>query len=106
MPLKKDQNIIIIKEVILKLLPESKVMLFGSRALGTFSKKSDYDVLVIIKDNILLTEKLKLKSQIRKELSMHLIPVDIFIESEEEVSLISLLTNHIVNEAILTGVAI
>jgi hypothetical protein len=33
MPLKKDQNIVIIKEEILKLLPESKVMLFGSRAL-------------------------------------------------------------------------
>lgn len=106
MNLNEDSNIVIIKEVISKLLPDSKVMLFGSRALGTFSDKSDYDVLVIIKDNIHLTEKLKLKSQIRKELAMHLIPVDIFIESKEEVSLISLLTNHVVNEAILTGVAI
>ena len=106
MPLNKDQNIVIIKEVILKLLPDSKVMLFGSRALGTFSDNSDYDVLVINKNNLQIAEKLKLKAQIRKEHAMHLIPVDIFIESEEEVSLLTVLTNHIVNEAILTGVAI
>ena len=102
----KDSNIAIIKEVISRLLPGSRVVLFGSRAVGNFNDKSDYDVLIITKYNFQITEKLKMKSQIRKELANYLIPVDVFIESEEEVSTISLLTNHVVNEAVLKGVTI
>ena len=101
-----DKNINFIKNAISFILPDSTVILFGSRAERTHTEFSDYDVLVLVDKKISILEKRKFQSQIRKKLADHIIPVDIFIESKNEIVVKSQLTNHIVNEALKNGVEI
>jgi predicted nucleotidyltransferase len=101
-----DKNINLIKKLISDFFPDSRVIIFGSRATGTFSDLSDYDVLVIVNEKISISDKLKFQSKIRKGLADFLIPVDIFIESRDEIVGKSQLTNHIVNEALNKGVEV
>lgn len=74
----------IIKEVANRILPNSKILLFGSRARKDNS--SDYDFLIITKETIDIQRKRTLKSLLRKELAQLKIPADILIQSEEEVN--------------------
>ncbi|MCK5202186.1 MAG: nucleotidyltransferase domain-containing protein [Spirochaetales bacterium] len=45
-----DKDIERIKEIIIKTSHPEKIILFGSRATGNYSKDSDYDILVLKKD--------------------------------------------------------
>ena len=101
-----DKNIASIKKVISDFFPNGRVIIFGSRATGTYTDLSDYDVLVIVDKDISITDKLKFQSEIRKGLANFLIPVDIFIESKDDITKKSQLTNHIVNEALNKGVEV
>jgi predicted nucleotidyltransferase len=44
----------------------NKMFLFGSRSQGTSGKDSDYDILLVLKDNISNTSKRKLSGNIRR----------------------------------------
>ena len=44
-----DHNLDIIKNKIMEMQPESRIVLFGSRAKGTHNAESDYDILVHFK---------------------------------------------------------
>ena len=94
-----------ITNTILKFLPGSRIILFGSRASGGYSNESDYDVLAITPEDINNIELRKIKSQIRKELAKMLIPIDIIITSEKELPHQTIFTNHIVKEALTKGIA-
>jgi predicted nucleotidyltransferase len=61
----KDSNIPIIKEVIQQFLPGSRMLLFGSRAKGTNREDSDYDILVLIKEDLCPREKMPYRTAIR-----------------------------------------
>lgn len=77
-----------IKATVYEYLPNSKVLLFGSRARLNFSPKSDYDILVITPLNIAPKEKMNLESAISKQL-VYLIkaPFDVLLHSQKEVEL-------------------
>lgn len=52
----------IIKEIITNILLEagftvSEVILFGSRARGDFLEESDWDILILIRENLTLEER-------------------------------------------------
>jgi predicted nucleotidyltransferase len=96
----------IIKEITGKILPDCKILLFGSRARQDNSTDSDYDLLVITRETIVVQKKRILKSLIRKELAKYKIPADILIQSEEEVNLKKEITGHIIKQVMLEGIAI
>lgn len=96
----------IIREIANKILPDSRVLLFGSRARKDNSNDSDYDFLVITKETIDIRRKRTLKSMLRKELAQLKIPADILIQSEEEINYKKDITGHILKQVLREGIAL
>jgi hypothetical protein len=96
----------IIKQQISLILPNSKILLFGSRARNENTSESDYDILVITDKTISPDVKRELRTKIRKTLISFNILSDILIQSEQEISIKKQLTGHIIKNAIAEGVEI
>ena len=96
----------IIRESTKEILPDSKVLLFGSRARKDYSIDSDYDFLVITKKSVDIRQKRLYKSQLRKELAKYKIPADILIQSEAEVEVKKEIIGHIIREILKEGISI
>jgi len=94
-----------IKSVVCAFFPDAQVMLFGSRARGESIKGSDYDVLVITKGSFSPREKISWCTRINKALvlSIHA-PVDVLINSEEEIASKRELPGHIIRWAMKEGI--
>jgi predicted nucleotidyltransferase len=88
-------------------LPESRILLFGSRARGDHDKLSDYDLLIITPSTFTPTEKIRLSTELDRAIiaAIHA-PVDILISSEEEVLKNQQLPGHIIRSAIREGIAL
>jgi len=99
-----SESLSVIRETAHRFLPESKVLLFGSRARKDFNQDSDYDFLIITKETLNISKKRILKSMIRKELARFKIPADILIQSEEELNLKKEITGHILKQVLKEGV--
>ena len=101
-----EQNISTqIKEVVKSFLPEAKVLLFGSRARGDFDKDSDYDLLIIVKDEIPDREKITLGGRINEKLvkTLHA-PFDVLLNSEREVNIYKEFPGHTIRYAVRDGI--
>lgn len=61
-----------------------KLILFGSRARKSHDEFSDYDILVIVGEEISVETKMSLFMSINNELAEKLIPSDIVIKSVQE----------------------
>ena len=96
----------IIRNSASNLLPNCKVLLFGSRARKDNVPESDYDFLIITKDGMDIREKRAYQSQLRAELAKYKIPADILIQSEEEIQVKKEIIGHIVREVLKEGIAI
>jgi len=96
----------IIKQITLQFFPSCIVLLFGSRARNEHSEDSDYDLLIIINQELSVHEKSEYKSKIRKLLAKEKIPVDILIQSNNEVEIKKQITGHIVKQALKEGIKI
>ena len=83
-----------------------EIILFGSRARGDFDPKSDYDILIIIKKTIPISEKIRISEIMNSYLVEHLIPSDIIIKSIDEVEYYKNKIGHVVREALKEGVVI
>lgn len=84
-----NKELEIIKEEIKNICGQSglivkRIILFGSRTRGIFNKFSDYDILIILKDNIDIEKKMEISAEIGKKLADHHIDADLIIKSEEE----------------------
>ncbi len=90
-----------IKNTVLNYLPEAKVLLFGSRARGQHNKDSDFDILVITKDDINPKEKMNMESRISKSLvySIHA-PFDVILHSRQDFELKKNLKGFIIYHAL------
>lgn len=77
-------------------LPDAEVLLFGSRARNEGRSDSDYDILLITKNNLSPKEKLPIITKIRKALLSLEIRSDILIQSKSEVDKKKDLPGHIV----------
>lgn len=96
----------IIKEQVYLFLPGCKVLLFGSRARNENNPDSDFDLLIVTKENIPITLKRDLRTKIRKALIAFDILSDILIESEHEITIKKRLTGHVVKNAIKESIEI
>jgi uncharacterized protein len=79
----KDSNIDLIARVAREVCPGSKVILFGSRARFDFNEYSDYDVLVVVSNEIDQPRTVDLATEIRTRLARKLIPVDVIVETQQ-----------------------
>jgi len=86
--------------------PDSKILLFGSRARQNHSPESDYDFLIITKNQMEEHQKRYYRSLLRKELAKYKIPADIIINSEDEVAIKKEITGHIIREILREGILI
>jgi len=107
----KELKISEIKAEILKCLAQmgittKKIILFGSRARGNFSKASDYDFLVITEKTYPIKEKMAIAKEINTALASLLIPADIIIKSAEETEALKQEIGTVVREALKEGVEI
>ncbi len=93
-----------IKENIQSILPDSQIILFGSYARGDYDKKSDYDILVIVKENLSTKDKRYYASLIAKKLAAY--PLDIIVKTQEDAINYSDKTGSIVKEALNEGIII
>jgi uncharacterized protein len=97
-------------EIITKLsrefFPESRILLFGSRARNENTDYSDYDFLIVTKEMIDIHKKRFYLSLLRKKLAKHKIPADILIQSELEIHEKKLIPGHIIRQIIKDGIAL
>ena len=94
-----------IKTSVLALLPDARVLLFGSRARGDYNQQSDFDVLVITKMNIPMNEKITFRGELNKVLVTLLkAPVDVLLNSEDEINQKKNLPGHIIKWAMKEAV--
>ncbi len=101
-----SNSLSIIRETTNRIIPGSRILLFGSRARKDNTTESDYDFLVITKQTIDIREKRTLKSLLRKELARLKIPADILIQSEDEINAKKEITGHILKQVMKEGIAL
>jgi len=97
-------NIIEIKKVIKFYLPEADIIMFGSRARGDNQPYSDYDFLIISRENLDDQQRLYFQALIRKSLAEKFILADIIIYSRIGIEKKRNLPGHIVRSAMKEGV--
>lgn len=96
--------LIAIRQTVLAYLPDSRIVLFGSRARSDFDDHSDYDLLIITPDKLSSHKKIALNTNLNKAIVNSVkIPVDLLINSEEEVRQKMELPGHIIRSAIKEG---
>jgi predicted nucleotidyltransferase len=84
----------------------SDLLLFGSRSLGTNDQNSDYDLCLLIDDELSFNKKSELESDIYKYLlsSDTLLPIDLIIkqkiEFEKEAKVVGSIANRINSQSI------
>ena len=102
----KDNILQIIKKQSLAILPNSKIILFGSRATNQYTQDSDYDILVITKETLPVKVKRKYRNQIRRALLTFEILSDVLVQSITEIEIKKKLTGHIIKNAIKEGIVL
>ena len=86
-----------IKSVVHTYLPESRILLFGSRAKGNVNRNSDYDIIIVTNETFETKVKHAWKSKIHKTLVNVLeLPFDILLNSEKEILYKKNLPGHLV----------
>ena len=83
-----------------------KIILFGSHARGDYSEFSDYDILIIIKDNLTYKDKIAISEKIRDGLAKMLIPTDIIIKSGSEIEYLKNKIGSVVNYSLAEGISL
>lgn len=99
----------IVKDTINSVLKEHqvcpvKIILFGSRARDVFDEQSDWDILIVTKEKLTRKEKEKIAETIRKALAKFLIPSDVLIKNEDELSFYEKFYGTVTYEALKEGV--
>lgn len=73
------------KKIILEIVKEynyESVILFGSRARNEYTQNSDYDLLIIMKEDVPLIELRSIQAEIRKKLALENIDADVLVKSK------------------------
>lgn len=102
-----DSNtLLLIRELAASIIPNSRVVLFGSRARKDYSADSDYDFLIITEETFDVKKKRFFKALLRKELAKLKIPADILIQSELEIASKKKITGHILKQVLREGITL
>ena len=98
-----------IKSIIKKILHDSdadldRMYLFGSRATKRFNRFSDYDILVIVNQDLTIAQKKILSKNIRSTFARLHIDLDILIKSSHELQRSLNRTGSVVKQAMKEGI--
>ena len=102
----RDENLVKIREVGQRVLPGSRIILFGSRGRGDFDSYSDYDILVVSNQILSVKEKRRYAGIIRKKLAVLAIPADVLVKTEKDVSYYSDKIGSLVRDAVRSGIVL
>jgi len=102
----KDENLVKMKATVESILPGSRIILFGSRSRGDYESQSDYDILVIVKQNLNVKEKRQYASLITDKLAEMEILVDVIVKTEDDINYYRDKIGSITREAVLKGINI
>jgi predicted nucleotidyltransferase len=84
------------------------IILFGSRARKDFDEESDYDILVIVKEDLNIKEmrelRVKVSTMLHREIKF--VPFDIILKSLKNFQEEKEVVNTISNEAFLEGMKV
>ena len=96
-----------IKETVQACLPGSRVLLFGSRARGEQDIHSDYDLLVVTPTTLSPQEKIEWSTRLDRAIVKAIrVPVDLLLNSEEEILQKQQLPGHIIRSVMKEGMAL
>ena len=96
-----------IRQIVEFNLPGSRVLLFGSRARGDHDRFSDYDLLVITPQTITPKEKIYWSTRLDRAIVENVnIPIDLLLNSEEEVRKKQELPGHIIRSVMREGIVL
>ena len=96
-----------IRQTVQTYLPGSRILLFGSRARGDQNNYSDYDLLIITSETLSAQEKIQCSTKIDHAIVKAIrIPVDILLNSQEEIEQKVKLPGHIIRSALKEGVTL
>jgi len=100
-----DEKLKLIKSVICEVVGDrlEKTILFGSRARGEGSSLSDYDILVVLKDDAGSGEKIDIAESIRGELAELGVDADIIVKTRRDVEYLSDKIGSLVRAALEEG---
>ena len=87
----------------LKGIDYDRVILFGSRARGDNRRDSDFDIMVVIKNDLNREKKMRLSGLINKRLILDGLDCDILIRSENQINYLINKTGSITRDAINEG---
>ena len=90
----------------LKGLDYQRIVLFGSRARGQASATSDYDLLIILKKDLTVQQKMKIAGKLRKKFAQKGLDADIIVKSESEIRPSKARIGSVVRRALAEGVSL
>lgn len=82
------------------------IILFGSRARQDYQEQSDYDLLIIMKNNIEIQDLRKIQMEIRKELALNDIDADVLVKTQIMVDNYKNKKGNVIYNAMKEGVLI
>jgi predicted nucleotidyltransferase len=82
------------------------IILFGSRARGEGIETSDYDILIILRNDLPRTERLRLTARVRSELAKRDIDGDILVRSLSDVDYLKDKIGSVTRNAVKEGIHI
>jgi len=98
-----------IKEIIYACTSEftvQNIILFGSRAKGDFNEDSDYDILVVLKEDTENSIKIRLSCMITKELANDWINADVIVKSNNELDKYKNCIGSVIRVALKEGLVV
>lgn len=96
-----------IKRTVQACLPGARIVLFGSHARGEQNRHSDYDLLIITPETFTSQEKIHWSSRLNRAIVEAIkAPVDLLLNSDEEIREKKELPGHIIRSAIREGIAL
>ena len=96
-----------IRQTVQTCLPGSRILLFGSRARGDGDRHSDYDLLIITPKTFTPQEKIHWSNRLDRAIVKAIkAPIDLLLNSEEEISQKRELPGHIIRTALREGIAL
>ncbi len=102
-------DILNIKKIILNTIPNldlDKVILLGSRVRNDFVLENDYELLIIVNNNISKQDRIKISSELRRAFADKLIDADIILKEKSEIDFYMDKIGNAVKNALEEGIII
>lgn len=98
-----------VKKIILQIMKKyeyQSIILFGSRARQDYQEQSDYDLLIIMKNDIEIQDLRKIQMEVRKELALNDIDADVLVKTQIMVDNYKNKKGNVIYNAMKEGVLI